>query len=217
MGSAHRGLMKPEKQQRNVSRQITDDLAEIDKEAGKWVAPAGQGVDLKPGPDDDDFTRKMMEEERAFLNPEEWGIDLRPVVQKVLDPPADPKDLADFEVRGYLRCMVDMLARYHLCLTCTNHLNDRDLYRYIMTDVLPQPIGVGPDPSGGILYHECCACDSDEYLMYYADDLMRNDLANDFGIKLPRKRKLVSDRDTWIGLLAESYRFEPLPELDEDD
>jgi hypothetical protein len=209
--------MKHKNQQESVNRQLADELAKIDKEVGNWVAPAGQGVDLKPGPDTDDFTKKMMEDERAFLHPEEWGIDLRPVVKKVLSPPAGPDDLSDFEVRGYLRCMIDLLARYHLCLTCTNHLSDRELYREIMTNVLSQPVGVGPNPSGGILYHECCPCDSDEYLMYYADDLMRNDLASEFGITLPKKRPLVSDRDTWIELLAESYRFEPLPEEPTDN
>jgi hypothetical protein len=104
---------------------------------------------------------------------------------------------------------------YHLCLTSTNHLSDHELYRYIMTKILPEPIGVGPNPSGGILYHECCPCDGDEYLMYYADDATRTQWASEFDLTLPDKRPLKSDRDTWIELLAESYRFEPLPETDE--
>jgi hypothetical protein len=209
--------MKHNKQHRKENRQLAHELAEIDNEVGKLVAPAGKGIDLKPGPATDDFTRKLMDDERAFLHPEEWGIDLRPIVNKVLSPPADPEDLSDEEVQGYLRCMIDLIARYHLCLTCTNHLSDRELYRFIMTNVLTQPVGVGPNPRGEILYHECCPCDSEEYLVYYEDDMSRESLAAQFDLKLPEKRPLVSDRDTWIELLAEAYRFEPLPEADPED
>lgn len=204
--------MKHENSRGKADRHIADELAEIDDEAGKWVAPAGQGIDLKPDPETDEFTRQLMEEERAFLHPEEWGIDLGPIVKKDLAPPADPNELSDREVCGYLRCLVDLLARYHLCLASTNHLSDRELYRHIIMEVLPQPLGIGPNPCGGILYHECCSCESDEYLMYYADDTTRQQWATDFDLVLPAKRPLVSDRDTWIELLAESYRFEPLPQ-----
>jgi hypothetical protein len=197
------------------ARQFAEELAEIDKEVGHWVAPASQGVDLKPTPETDAFTKQLMEEERAFLNPEEWGIDLRPIVNKVLAPPSEPDELSDQEVRGYLRCLVEFLARYHLCLTSTNHLGDRELYRHIMTEVLSRPIGVGPNPGGGLIYHECCSCEGDEYLMYYADDATRKQWAADFDVTLPGKRPTPSDRDTWIKLLAESYRFEPLPQEEE--
>lgn len=206
--------MKNKKAAGKSNRQLANELAEIDKEAGRWVAPPGKGVDLKPTIDTDAYIRKLMEEERAFLHAEEWGIDLRPIVREVLDPPADPKGLSDTEVLGYLRCLVDLLARYHLCLTSTNHLSDRELYRHILTRVLPEPVGIGPDPSGTLLYQECCPCDSEEYLAYFADDLMREDWASDTGEPLPEKRPLCSDRDTWIELLAESYRFEPLPKAD---
>ncbi|MEX0325560.1 MAG: hypothetical protein AB3N33_05680 [Puniceicoccaceae bacterium] len=206
--------MREKKPKRDMDSQLAKELAEIDKEVGKWVAPAGQGADLKPKPETDAFTRQLMEDERAFLNPEEWGIDLGPIVKKTLSPPTDPDALSDWEVRGQLRCLVDLLARYHLCLTSSNHLSDRELYRHILAEVLPQPIGVGPNPSGGILYHECCSCESDDYLIYYADDTIRKRWAADFDLVLPEKRPLVSDRDIWIELLAESYRFEPLPQED---
>lgn len=209
--------MKDEHSQAEVNRRIAEEFAEIDKEVGKWVSPAGQGVDLKPDSDTDEITKQLMEEERAFLHPEEWGIDLGPVLQKAIAPPADPDELSDQEVGAYLRRMVDLLARYHLCLTCTNHLSDRELYKVIMEKVLPQPIGIGPNPIGGLLYHECCPCDSDEYLAYYSDDMEREDLAAEFDLDLPAKRPLVSDRDAWIELLAESYRFEPLPEQETAD
>jgi len=207
--------MKQKKRIGKGRRPIDVELEAIDEEVGKLVASPGMGSGLRPTEDTDAFTRKLMEEERAFLYPEEWGIDLRPIVAKFFNPPDDPDGLSENEVRGYLRCLVDLLARYHLCLTSTNHLSDRELYRKIMTDVLAEPVGIGPDPVGGLLYHECCPCDSDAFLMYYADDAFREEMASEFNLTLPERRPLVSDRDTWIELLAESYRFEPLPSNDE--
>lgn len=202
--------MKHAKHRKDKSTHIADELTQIDTEVGKFVAPAGEGIDLKPASGTDAFTKKLMEDERAFMNPEEWGIDLRPIVDKVLSPPL-PDDLPDDEVRGYLRCLVDILARHHLCLTCTNHLSDRDLYRLILTRVLEEPVGIGPDAAGTIIYHECCPCDSDEYLAYYECEDRREELREEFDIDLPEKRPLVSDRDIWIELLAEAFRDQPLP------
>lgn len=212
------GRMKHSKHRRNKNRHINEELAGIDAEVGKLVAPAGKGIDLKPGPAEDPFTRKLMEEERAFMNPEEWGIDLRPIVRKELSLP-DPdnlQDLGDDTIAATIRSLVDIFARYHLCLTSTNHLTDRELYRFILTEVLPQPVGIGPNPIGGLIYHECCPCDSDEFLMYYADECMREDLHQQFDMKLPEKRPCVADRDDWLEELAESYRFKPLPHRSEE-
>ena len=206
--------MKQDNSQSEADRHIAAELAEIDREAGKWVAPAGQGIDLKPNSKTDAFTRQMMEEERAFLHPEEWGIDLGPIVKRILKPPADPDGLSDAEVCRYLQRLVDLLARYHLCLTLTNHLSDRELYKVILEKVLTQPVGIGPNPSGGLIYHQCCPYDSDEYLMYYSDDMEREELASQFDLVLPEKRPLASDRDAWIQLFAESFRFEPLTQED---
>lgn len=204
--------MKQKKRFRKRRHPVDKELKAIDEEVGKLVAQAGKGYDVKPAAEMDSFTRKLMEDERAFLNPEEWGIDLRPIVEESLGAPADPSVLSDTELSSCLGRLVDLLAQYHLCLTTTNHLTDRDLYREIMTKVLAEPVGIGPDPVGGLLYHECCPCDSDAYLMYYADEDNRQELAAEFDLTLPDKRPLVSDRDIWIERLAESYRFEPLPQ-----
>jgi hypothetical protein len=207
--------MKHKKHRREKNGHLNEELAGIDAMVGKLVTPAGKGVDLKPGTGEDPVTRKLMEQERAFLNPEEWGIDLRPIVKEELSLP-DPKELEDLDdaaVAALIRCLADIFARYHLCLTSTNHLSDRELYRFILTEVLPQPVGIGPNPVGGLLYHECCPCESDEFLMYHATDDMREDLQREFDIELPEKRPCVSNRDDWLEDLAESYRFKPLPKV----
>ena len=161
--------------------------------------------------------RKLMEEERAFLNPDEWGIDLRPAFREFIDPPPDPGDLSDGEVRQFLCAMIDLLGQYHFCLEQTDHLTDRELYRYILGEIIPEPIGVGPNPIGGMLHHECCSCESEEYLQYFASDENRAEMAEFYEDGLPPKKPLVADRDSWISTLAEAYRDRPLPMGDTPD
>ncbi len=191
-------------------------LRDLDRELDKDLS-AATGPDLRPGPDEDPFTRQLMDEERAFLNPGEWGIDMRPVFREQLNNPESAGDLSDPEIRGYLRWMVLILAQHHLCLTSTNHLSDRELYDFIMQKVLPQPIGVGPSPVGSLVYHECCPCDGNDYLAFYADDLMREEFKSMFDEDPPEKLPLVSDRDLWLETLAESFRDEPLPQYEQDE
>ena len=176
-------------------------------------APVRRRIDpgLPPLVHEDLFFRKLMEEERCFLNPEEWGIDLRPVFKERLDPPASPDDLSDAEVRSILGEMVLLLAQHHCCLTSTDHLTDRQLYRYIIGNILPHPVGVSPDPSGCLLTIECCPCDSDDYLRYYADDLMREELRALHDSEPPAKAPLAADRDSWLQALAEAHRHLPIP------
>jgi hypothetical protein len=178
------------------------------EDSGTNTAAHGQELSMDP------LTRQVMEQERAFLCPDEWGLDIRPVIAKYVSPPPNIDHLEDGEVRGYLRALVDVLARHHLALVNTNHLSDRELYYHILQHVIPRPIGIGPDARGAIIYHECCACDSEEYLMYYADDFLCDDCANDPTEPLPPKRELVADRDVLLELLAEAFRDQPLPDSD---
>lgn len=202
--------MKKTKHRKKNARQIARELQQINKEVAKKVSSSEEEINRKPSPMEDDFTKKLVEQERAFLNPEEWGIHLRPIIDEVLSPPS-PDEIDDHRVTGYLRCLVDILAQHHFCLTNTNHLSDRELYRVIMTDILEKPIGVSPNASGMLLHHECCPCDTEEYFIYYEDELGRSEYQSLFGGDLPEKRPLVSDRDTWIELLAEAYRDQPVP------
>jgi hypothetical protein len=161
----------------------------------------------------EEYFRKLEEEHRAFMNPDEWGIDMRPVFRKYIDPPAELAKLCDSEVEFYLTRMVALLAEYHFCLVRTNHLDDRQLYRHILEKVLPKPIGVGPHPEGGLVYHECCPSDDfDTWLTYYATDEERCEWRNDMDEVPPEKCPLVSDRDAWLDILAEVFRDQPLPD-----
>lgn len=161
----------------------------------------------------DEYFRKLEEDERAFMNPDEWGIDMRPIFNAYIDPPSELDKLCDSEVQFYLTRMVALLAEYHFCLVHTNHLSDRDLYRHILDAILPKPIGVGPNPEGGLVYHECCPSDDfDRWLAYYATDEERHQWQADMDEALPDRRPLVSDRDAWLEVLAEAFRDQPLPD-----
>ncbi len=106
--------------------------------------------------EEDAFQLRMIEEENAMLNPDERGIYLMPIFKKRLDPPMGPDQLDEANIRYYLTHAVHLLAEHHFCLTNSNHLSDRQLYQHILDEILPKPVGVGPNPVGGILYHECC-------------------------------------------------------------
>lgn len=166
----------------------------------------------------DPFVRQLMEQENAMLNPDEWGVYLAPIIQSQLDPPLDPDAMTDEEIQCYLPRIAHILAEHHVCLTNSNHLDDRQLYQHILDEVIQKPVGVGPNPVGGILYHECCPCDDfDRWLAYYASDTERSEWKAQWDDPLPEKKALVSDRDIWLEILAESFRDEPLPVYEDGD
>ncbi|NDV61676.1 hypothetical protein G0Q06_04360 [Puniceicoccales bacterium CK1056] len=89
-----------------------------------------------------------MEQENAMLNPDEWGVYLAPIIQSQLNPPQDPDAMTDQEIQCYLPRIVHILAEHHVCLTNSNHLDDRQLYQHILDEVIQKPVGVGPNPVG---------------------------------------------------------------------
>lgn len=170
-------------------------------------SPGPQGSDK----DIDEYLARLIANEEAYLNPHQKGVDIRPILRKYAMLPEAIKDVEGWEVQRYLRFAVDMLARHHLCLTSTNHLTDRELLATILEKVLPEPIGIGPNPQGTLIYHDCCPCDSIEWYIHYGDESDRESYESNYGETLPDPIPLVSDRDKWIELLAESYRDEGFP------
>lgn len=179
-----------------------------------------RNIDLpNESPDENDpLLRQLIEQENAFLNPDEWGVYLAPIIQSQLDPPQDPEAMTDQDIRFYLTRLVHLLAVHHVCLTNSNHLDDRQFYRHILDEVIPKPLGVGPNPIGGLLYHECCPCDDFErWLAYFASDAERAEWEAQGFEPMPEKKPCVSDRDIWLEILTESFRDDPLPVYEDGD
>jgi hypothetical protein len=163
----------------------------------------------------DEYLEKLIANEQAFLNAGHSGIDVRAIMRKCSMLPDAVEELSEREVLRYLRFAVDMLARHHLCLSSTNHLSDRDLLAFIVDKVLPEPVPIGPHPQGTLIYHDCCPGDTVEWYSYYADEFERDEFESLWDEPVPEQKSLVSDRDKWIELLAESYRDEALPTFEE--
>ena len=139
------------------------------------------------------FLRNVYEFEVLEKQSDEWGIDLGQEIRQRLGPPADPDDLSDAEVGQSLREMIELLAQFHLIVEFTDHLHDRELYRYILEHVVREPVVLGPDPRGKRIHHDCCPFDDDRE---WPDDYPE-----------------VANRKAWIEELSFKYLDKPLPEL----
>jgi hypothetical protein len=116
----------------------------------------------------------------------------------------DEGSLSDEDVHRRLWEVIDAMATLGLFLESTDHLSDRELYRYL-GDALKEETLLSDDPAS--------AChltpigggseeDNEIYLRYYADDEDRRMWAED-GTTIPPHEALPFDRD---GLLPKPRR-----------
>ena len=110
-----------------------------------------------------------------------------------------PEQLTDAQLRDKLWEIIDRMASLGAYLHSTNHLSDRELYRYLITDALREET-VLPEAGGGGGWHispigGCSEEDNEIYLRYYADDESRKGWRGDSDEPLPPKEKLPYDRD----------------------
>lgn len=91
------------------------------------------------------------------------------------------------------------MAAICMVVESTDHLSDRELYRWLVTDALCEETFL-PLPGSGGAWHTspiggCSEEDNEIYLRYYADDDTRERWHRDFGETLPPKEKPPYDRD----------------------
>ena len=98
--------------------------------------------------------------------------------------------------------MLDALFELGVVIDQTDHLSDRECYRWLVGDMLlhemlfsiagghwnVSPIGGGSEE------------DNEIYLRYYADEEDRQRWARDFGVSVPPPEELPYDRDRLLGL-----------------
>lgn len=114
----------------------------------------------------------------------------------------DERDLDDDSLHARLWEIINAMAAVAMYLESTNHLSDRELYRYLVTDALREETILPTPGSGGGWHISPIGGGSDEdndiYLRYYADDETRERWHRDFGETLPAKEKPPFDRDRML-------------------
>jgi hypothetical protein len=110
-----------------------------------------------------------------------------------------PDELDDAALPGKLHEVIGALARLRVYLRSTDHLNDRELYRYLWEDMLPQPTLIDDNPGSAWQFDVIGGWSEDGvviYLRYYADADERARRAADFpDMMIPEREKPPFDRD----------------------
>jgi hypothetical protein len=150
---------------------------------------------------DDDFNAELAEMERMdrFFDGEEMGDRPLEVLRlRGIDIASDDAQLDDAALHAKLWEIIEGMAAIGMVLDRSDHLTDRQLYRYLVSEALVEetilpgvPSGTWHvDPLGG-----CSEKDIEDHLRYYADDQERAQWLRDYGEPLPPKEPLRADRD----------------------
>jgi hypothetical protein len=111
----------------------------------------------------------------------------------------DDRDLDDDTLHAKLWEIINAMAAVAMYVESTDHMSDRELYRYLVTDALREETILPTPGSGGGWHISPIGGGSDEdneiYLRYYADEETREQWHRDFGAILPTKEKPPFDRD----------------------
>ena len=111
----------------------------------------------------------------------------------------DETELDDQALHAKLWEIIHAMAALGMYLESTDHLSDRELYRYLITDALREETVLSEPGSGGGWHISpiggCSEEDNEIYLRYYADDESRKGWRGDSDEPLPPKEKLPFDRD----------------------
>ena len=150
--------------------------------------------------EESDLIVEMERMDRFFAGEEPGDIPLEFLRQRGIDIPALPPD-DEAELRAKLQELFEEMFEIGIVVDSTDHLSDRDLYRYLVDDVLlvemmlstsvgghwnVSPIGGGSE------------ADNDIYLRYYADDEDRESWRREFGDPLPPKEEPPYGRDRFL-------------------
>jgi hypothetical protein len=123
----------------------------------------------------------------------------------------DESTLDDAAVYAALWKVIEGMAAVGVYVESTDHLSDRQLYRYL-AEALTEGMPLSEDPAAG--WHISPLGDSDEdnelYLRYYADDSTREQWHRDFGVTLPPKEPRPFDRDRLLPDQFEQLESEEL-------
>lgn len=147
--------------------------------------------------EESDLIAEMERMDRFFDGEEAGDIPIEFLRQRGIDIPALAPD-DDAELRVKLRELIEEMSEIGIVVEFIDHLSDREIYRYLVDDVLlVETVLSSPvagtwhiSPIGG-----CGDKDNEIYLRYYADDDDRERWHREFGDPLPPKEEPPYGRD----------------------
>jgi hypothetical protein len=117
----------------------------------------------------------------------------------------DDDSLDDAALPAVLWNLLEGMAAIGLLVDSTDHLSDRELYRYLVQDALMEETLL-PMSANSFVHYSPIGGGSEEdneiYLRYYADDEDREQWSRDFGDPLPPKMARPYDRDKILETFA---------------
>ena len=136
-----------------------------------------------------------------FLAGEEKGdLPINVLRANGLDRPAEAL-LDDETLHVKLWELLEAMGAIGLVVDFTDHLSDRELYRFLVDDALLVETILSPARTGFCHISPIGGCSEDDntiYLRYYADDEIRSDWQRDFDEPLPPKERPPFDRDRFL-------------------
>lgn len=145
---------------------------------------------------EDDFMRELERLDRWLDGDEPGEVPLLVFRERGMTIPDDDSTLDDAALTAKLWEVLEAMASVGMIVDSTDHLSDRELYRYLVKDALLEGI---PLSDGGTWHLSPIGGGSEEdneiYLRYYADDETREDWQRGSDTPIPPKEKLPYDRD----------------------
>ena len=141
--------------------------------------------------EESDLIAEMERMDRFFDGEEAGDIPLEFLRQRGIDIPALPPD-DDAELRAKLQELIEEMFEVGIIVDFIDHFSDRELYRYLVDDVLLVETMLSTSVGGH--WHISAVGggskeDNENYLRYYADDEDREQWRRDFGEPMPPKEE----------------------------
>jgi hypothetical protein len=147
--------------------------------------------------EESDLIAELERMDRFFDGEEPGDIPIEFLRQRGVDIPAIAPD-DDAELHAKLQELIEEMFEIGIVVEFIDHLSDRELYRYLVDDVLLVET-VLSSPVGGHWHISAIGGGSDKdnelYLRYYADDEDREQWRRDFGEPIPPKEEPPYGRD----------------------
>lgn len=147
---------------------------------------------------EEDLIAELEREDRVFNGEEEGEVPLAVLRARGLVLPENDAGLDDAALHAKLWEVIEAMANLGMVLEFTDHLTDRELYRYLVREALVEETILPGIPSG--TWHLSPIGGGSEedianHLRFYADDAEREEWHRDWGDPLPPREPLRADRD----------------------